>query len=269
MRVRQEIKKQLAGAYPSQWLEEQLEAMTPRYILSTPVDKIAKHLKKMDPLQTEEVIVDAEYSPEHKTSEYTVYTFDDLIPGIFYKIAGVLAAKGLQILDAQIHTRKDGVVVDTFQVIDPDYAHRPPERRFEDIAQTIKMVLLGQITVDDVFARSARFPFDRWLPLRFEPTRIEIDNELSDRYTIIDVFAHDRQGLLYVITKAIFELALSVHFAKVATRLDQIVDVFYVTDLEGKKIDNPERLQSIRQSLASRIDEFLMSPSASYPSNKT
>jgi [protein-PII] uridylyltransferase len=268
-RIREEIKRQLEKTYPSHWLETQLEAMTPRYLLTTPIGKISDHLKRMGPLQQEKVMVDVEYSPEYRTSEFTVYTFDDLIPGIFSKIAGVMAAKGLQILDAQIHTRKDGVVVDTFQVMDPDYVQRPPERRFEDICQAIRRVLLAEITVDDLFVRSVRYPSGRLLPPRVESTRIEIDNELSDRYTIIDVFAHDRQGLLYVITKAIFELALSVHFAKVATRLDQIVDVFYVTDLEGKKIDKAERLQSIRQTLASKIDEFLMSPQGPTPPKTT
>jgi [protein-PII] uridylyltransferase len=259
-RIGQEVRNQLAKTYPSHWLETQLGAMTPRYLLTTPIEKICSHLEKVEPLQREKVMVDVEYSPEYRTSEVSVYTFDDLIPGIFSKISGVMAAKGLQILDAQIHTRKDGLVVDTFQVMDPDYVQRPPDRRFEDIRQTIKRVLLAEITVDDLFIRSARYPSGRSLPPRFEPTRIEIDNELSDRYTIIDVFAHDRQGLLYVITKAIFDLALSVHFAKVATRLDQIVDVFYVTDLDGKKIGDDERLLSIRQTLASKIDEFLMSP---------
>ncbi len=268
-RVRKEIKKQLEEIYPSHWLETQLEAMTPRYLLTTPLGKISYHLKKMEPLQQEKVMVDVEYSPEYKTSEFTVYTFDDLVPGIFFKISGVMAAKGLQILDAQIHTRKDGVVVDTFQVMDPDYVQQPPERRSENISQTIKRVLLAEITVDDLFAGSVRYLSGRLLPPRFEPTRIEIDNELSDRYTIIDVFAHDRQGLLYVITKSIFDLALSVHFAKAATRLDQVVDVFYVTDLNGKKIDNDERLQSIRQTLASKIDEFLMSHQGSYQPKTT
>ena len=259
-RVRQEIGKQLENLYPAHWLESQLGAMTSRYLLTTPVEKIAKHLQRMESLEIERVMVDVEYSPAHGTSEFTVYTFDDLIPGIFSKIAGVLAAKGIQILDAQIHTRKDGVVVDTFQVIDPDYVSCPPKRRFEDISRTIKEVLLGEVAADHLFAGTPRFPSGRWISPRFEPTRIEIDNDLSDRYTIIDVFAHDRQGLLYVITKAIFELGLSVHFARVATRLDQIVDVFYVTDLEGKKIDFPEKLQSIRQTLVSKIDEFLVSP---------
>ena len=70
------------------------------------------------------VLVDAQYESALRTTEYTVYTRDALIPGIFSKIAGVLAAKGVQILDAQIATLADGVVVDTFRVLDGDYPER-------------------------------------------------------------------------------------------------------------------------------------------------
>jgi [protein-PII] uridylyltransferase len=259
-RVRQMVRKQLDGTFSAHWLDRQIDTMTPRYLLSTPVDKISKHLQKMQLLPDEKAMVDVEYHQGHGTIEYTVYTYDNLIPGIFSKIAGVLAVKGLQILGAQIHTRRDGVVVDTFQVTDPDYVGIPPPHRFEEVSKEVKRVLLGEVVVDDLFSSTSRFPLNRVLPPRFEATRIEIDNDLSDQYTIIDVFAHDRQGLLYIITKTMFELGLSIHFAKVATRLDQIVDVFYATDMDGRKIEFPETLQSIRQSLVSRIDEFLMSP---------
>ena len=73
------------------------------------------------------------------------------------------------------------------------------------------------------------------------PTRVRIDNSTSDRYTIIDVFASDRTGLLYTIARTIFELGLSVSLAKIGTYLDQVVDVFYVTDQAGRKIDDESR----------------------------
>ena len=68
---------------------------------------------------------------------------------------------------------------------------------------------------------------------------MRIDNETSDRYTIVDVFADDRQGLLHVITNAIFQLGLSMHAARISTRLDQVADVFYVTDPRGQKLSDP------------------------------
>lgn len=256
-RVRRDVRKLLKGAYAGEWLEEQLRAVTPRYLLATPVEKIVKHLKRMPDLAGRKVIVEGVYQAGYGVSEYTIYTFDELTPGIFYKIAGVMAAKGLQILDAQIHTRQDGVVVDTFQVLDPDYTGVPPQRRFDAIAGVIEQVLLGQIEVEAFFASSVRYSLEREAPPRQEPTRVEIDNELSDRYTILDVFAHDRQGLLYVITKSVFELGLSVHFAKVSTRLDQVVDVFYVTDRSGQKVADSRTLETIRETLVSKIESFL------------
>ena len=87
-----------------------------------------------------------------------------------------------------------------------------------------------------------------------------MDTDLSEQFTIIDVFAHDRQGLLYVITRTIFEQGLSIHFAKVSTRLDQIVDVFYVTDRSGRKVTDPGKLQTIRELLKQRVDAFLTDP---------
>ena len=81
------------------------------------------------------------------------------------------------------------------------------------------------------------------------PTRVNIDNSTSDRFTIIDIFTHDRTGLLYAITRTLFELGLSVGRAKIGTYLDQVVDVFYVTDRAGQKIDDDRQLDEIRQRL--------------------
>ena len=86
------------------------------------------------------------------------------------------------------------------------------------------------------------------------PTRVRIDNDTSEQYTIIDIFAHDCTGLLYSIARAIFELGLSVHGAKIGTHLDQVVDVFYVTD-NGAKVHYQERLDEIRGRLLEAISE--------------
>ena len=86
---------------------------------------------------------------------------------------------------------------------------------------------------------------------------MQIDNEISDHYTVIDVFAHDKQGLLFVIARAIFELGLSVHSARIGTRLDQVVDVFYVTNAEGEKVLDPDQCHEIQESIQHAVDGFL------------
>ena len=256
-RVLNEIRKAVGSVYPPEWLEPQLQSMSSRYLLATPSEKIARQLEKIRLLAGKKIIAEAGYHPVHKTSEYTVYTYDDLTPGIFYKIAGVLAAKGLQILDAQIHTLGGGVVVDAFQVMDSDYTGRPPRERYRDVSATIEKVLRDEVNLDDLFVLGERVFSGQGIPPRLEPTRVEIDNLMSERYTIIDVFAHDRQGLLYVLTQTIFELGLSFHYAKVATRLDQVVDVFYVTDQIGGNKVREEDLGKIREILKMKIDDFL------------
>jgi [protein-PII] uridylyltransferase len=89
--------------------------------------------------------------------------------------------------------------------------------------------------------------------LQRNPTVVRIDTQTSDRFTIIDVFALDQMGLLYAITRTLFELGLSVGVAKIGTHLDQVVDVFYVTDSEQRKIVDPVRLKEIAQRLESAI----------------
>src|SRR5690606_37624708 len=86
------------------------------------------------------------------------------------------------------------------------------------------------------------------------PTVVRVDNNTSERFTVLDIFTADRMGLLYTISRTLFELGLSVGVAKIGTYLDQVVDVFYVTDQAGHKIQSEERLQQIRTRLVQVIE---------------
>ena len=238
-------------------IRAELEQFPLRYVYGTSPGRIAAHLAAIRRLQADGVVVETDFNALLGTCEYAVIAHNDLIPGLFSKIAGVMAAGGLQILDAQIVTRKDGVVVDTFQVADPDYQGSPPAERRESVGQAITEVLTGRQTIDTVMRRGARLSMGRSLPAHRQPAEVRIDNETSDRFTILDVFADDRQGLLYVITNAIFQLGLSVHASRISTRLDQVADVFYVTSMEGKKVEEAGRLESIRAAILSEIEQFL------------
>jgi [protein-PII] uridylyltransferase len=245
------------GLLDDHWIESQLSQFPPRYAYGTAPGRIAAHLSAVRRLRAGDVLVQDHFNEALGTCEYAVVTFNDLIPGLFSKIAGVMAAKGLQVLDAQIVTRDDGIVVDTFQVTDPDYACVPPRERREEIAAAIITILKGQDTVEGLIARSSRLPVSRGIRANRQPTEVQIDNETSDRATIIDVFANDRQGLLYIITHAIFKLGLSVQAARISTRLDQVVDVFYVTDQREAKVGDHGRLDMIRSTITADIDRFL------------
>ncbi|TAL10864.1 MAG: [protein-PII] uridylyltransferase [Nitrospirae bacterium] len=255
--IRQAALARLEPHYPASWLTRQLEAWPDHYLTAMPIERLVMHLEWLAKLADAPVLVDAQYDQALGTSDYTVYTKDSLTPGIFSKIAGVLAAKGVQILDAQILTLADGVVVDVFRVMDADCPEDARDRRFREIGGAIVGVLEGRYSVEELLQEATRFGQARQgVPLH-ELTVVQVDNDTSDRYTIIDVFADDRQGLLYVIARAIFDLGLSVHAARISTKLDQVVDVFYVTDRTGGKIVDLGRCKLISEEMTARIEGFL------------
>jgi [protein-PII] uridylyltransferase len=255
--VTREFTNAVAGGLD--WIESQLGQFPLRYLDGTSPKRIAAHLGAVERLQAGEVLVEESFNEELGTCEYTVITYDGLTPGIFFKIAGVMAAQGLQILDAKIITRQDGVVVDTFQVSDPDYAGVPPVERWASIAAAIVRVLKGEEEVEQLMSRNTRLLSVRRPPITRQASEVQIDNETCDRSTIIDVFADDTQGLLYAIARSIFQLGLSVHAARISTRLefDQVADVIYVTDQHGAKIEDHARLEAIRATIKKEIDRFM------------
>jgi [protein-PII] uridylyltransferase len=256
-----QLVREVIGRMPERpdagWVQAQLEQFPARYLHGSAPERIAVHLAAIRRLSARDVKVESAFNESLGTCDYAVITRHDLIPGIVYKIAGVLAAMGLHILDAQIVTRRDDVIVDTFQVSDPDYAGVPPAARREDVARAIRSVLLGEELVEQLMRRNRRLDHQRRLPAGRQSTDVKVDNETSERATIIDIFAEDRQGLLYVITRVIFTLGLSVQAARISTRLDQVADVFYVTDSKGGKVTDPARLEAIRATINGEVDRFL------------
>ncbi|HTN44003.1 MAG TPA: [protein-PII] uridylyltransferase [Nitrospiria bacterium] len=255
--IRQTLHSRLRIHYDSEWLDNQLAAMTPRYLIATPPERIALDLERIHELQPKTVAVYAEDDPERNLTDYSVYTFDDITPGIFYKITSVLAAKGLQILGATITTWSNNVVVDRFQVQDPDFSGPSGPDRLRDLRNAITVVLLGEKEpehpaeiVTRIRSYSQAFP-------KIAPVQIAVDSSTSDKYTIIEVFAPDRTGLLSVIAQSLFALGLSIQTAKVATHLDQIVDVFHVVDRTGQKIADPDRIRHLKETLSQGIEQFL------------
>ena len=256
-RIREIIHSRLRDRYEPGWLEGQLSSMTSRYLMATPPERIILDLERVHELQPKSVKVYAVNDVKRNLTEYSVYTFDDITPGIFYKMTAVLAAKGLQILNASITTWSNNVVVDTFQVQDPDFSGPPAAYRLEEVQDMIGLVLLGQREVEHPAKVDARIGSASPVFPRSAPVQIELDNTTSEKYTIIEVFAPDRTGLLSVIAQSIFVLGLSIQAAKVATHMDQIVDIFHVVDRAGQKIVDPDRIRNLKTTLTQDIGQFL------------
>jgi [protein-PII] uridylyltransferase len=221
-----------------------------RYFLGTSDALIPLHFRLLEEyagVPTVEVIDD----PETGASEVVVLCPDR--PGLFATIAGTLSADSVNILNAAIATTSDDVAVDTFYVSplgDEPGGH--PGRK-ERLRADLVRVLSGGIDVQALMAerRTARFVRDK--VVKYRPTRVVFDNGVSTRYTVIDIFTYDRIGLLFDITATLTSLGLDIVLSKIATKADQVADVFYVADRETGKVTDPARQEEIRAALMTAI----------------
>ncbi|MGH6741673.1 MAG: hypothetical protein ACREDY_22070, partial [Bradyrhizobium sp.] len=237
------------------WFEKQLTALPASYLGSTAPEQVAHEIEQLRALKPGDVIALGSYQPDRGTVEYKIGTYEAITPGVFHKLTGALTGRGLQILAAEIHTLADGLVFDRFYAIDPDFNGPPPAERVAEVTTALKASLCDN-PKPPTFRRVWKAGERRQAALPQLPTQVRIDNHTSDRYTILDIFAADRTGLLYTIARSLFEKGLSVGVAKIGTYLDQVVDVFYVTDQHGQKLLDKERLAAVRQQLLAEIDAF-------------
>ncbi|MFO0917277.1 MAG: ACT domain-containing protein [Planctomycetaceae bacterium] len=255
--IRAEVVALLSADEPAAETERRLSQFPAHYLLSTPADRVAEDLRIIARRSPDDIHVEGRYEPETDTVAYRVITHERMVGGCFYKLTGVLTSQRMEILSAEICTSQDGAIVDSYRVLDHDHAGEVPVFRIEAVAEVMRRVLTGEADVQTLLNPRRRFGPSRVQgPVSNLPMRIVIDNDWSDRYTAVEVFAHDRPGLLYQISRTIYELGLSVARAKISTHFDQVVDAFYVTDAAGSKIHDAQQLQMIHDRLAEEINRF-------------
>jgi [protein-PII] uridylyltransferase len=166
-------------------------------------------------------------------------------PRLLALFAGACAASGANIVGAHISTTRDGVALDTF-LLQRELAEDEDEaRRARRIGETIERLLRGDATLASLM-NNRRHPERRVAAFHVTP-EVSIDNQLSDRLTVIEVAGLDRPGLLFELTSALSDLSLDIVSAHIATYGEKVIDVFYVTDLTAKKIVSEQRQAAIRQ----------------------
>lgn len=250
--VRRRVMGLLEGELPHQPVMEELKALTTRHTLSHRPEELAEHVRVLLQLDHEPMVINLKHQHDQGFTFFTIATRD--MPGLFAKITGVMAANGINILGAQIHTSKNGKALDTLQVNSPQGFVITDENRWNRLKGDMRSVLEGKVRVQTlVEKRRKSYPvLDKTKP-RF-PTRVEIDNEVSVDYTVLDIYTHDKVGLLYSITAALSDLGLYIGVAKISTKVDQVADVFYVRDIFGQKIKSEEKLAEIKSRLLAAID---------------
>lgn len=223
-------------------IEEFITVMPGQYLLYTPVSRVLDHMNMMRRLPDEKLLIQYRHYPEKGFTELTVCAYDAY--GMFYRTAGTIASKNLSILRAQVYTTKSGVMIDTFQVTDPDGSICTYDDAWESVCRTLRAALLNESRPPE----PGISPPVIAAPAMVTPL-VEFDNDSSDAFTIIDITARDRVGLLFRVTRALYELNLDLASAKIVTEGVRVMDSFYVTDLLRRKVTDDVRLGRIKGEL--------------------
>jgi [protein-PII] uridylyltransferase len=220
------------------------------YVLAVPTETAARHLRLLSlPIGATELRTEARAGERIGTYDLTVVARDR--PGMLAKIAGALALNGMNILSARAFTTEDGVAVDLF-VIEPVFEKDVDEDRWRRFRSDLRKAMEGRVSLDyRVREKRRHYPRSKVLT----PTSVTIDNGVSDFFTVVEVSAPDRIGLLFDVARAFHELELDVHVAKVATLGARVVDAFYVRDLYGEKIEDPEHIREIERAVLARMTD--------------
>jgi [protein-PII] uridylyltransferase len=203
-----------------------------------------------------EPVVSWHNEPDRGYTTAKVCTWDRA--GLFSILTGSFSAAGINILSAQIFSRDDGIVIDTFCVTEATaggVVHREVRERFEHI---LRKALTGEEV--DYRALSARRksarPLYQSLPGERIPTRVFFDNDTSENQTVIDIETEDQLGLLFAISQTLTDVGLNISLAKISTEKGAAIDTFYISERDGQKILHPDRQKYIAEKLLAALTQL-------------
>jgi len=236
----------LGGVISSEILSGFFSSMPDRYLFSTSPESIAAHLAMSLTLSDGNIMLDVRQMSGLGFTQITIVAHD--APGLFSKIAGVLSLHGINIIDAEIYTLPNGTALDIMWVT--DLLNKPilDVGIWKNIEKELESAVIGVLDIHKLMKRRIKKRFLGEKRIKNRPI-VEIDNDVSERETVMDIITADKPGLLYEISKIFFELGCTIDRAKITTHLDRAIDVFYIRDANGEKITSREKLKQIEESI--------------------
>ena len=229
-----EVERYMARHYPAYWLKVDLPHKIAHARFVRDAERDGRTLA-----------TNVGFDAVRGVTELTVLAPDH--PWLLSFIAGACASAGANIVDAQIYTTTDGMAFDTIAITRAFDRDDDEARRADRIADAIEKALQGDLGLPEMVAKRSA-PKGRIRAFAVEP-EVTINNQWSNRYTVVEVSGLDRPGLLYEMTTTLSKLNLNIASAHVATFGERAVDVFYVTDLMGAKISSPTRNAAVKRAL--------------------
>jgi [protein-PII] uridylyltransferase len=255
-RVRNRKRKVLAALkddFEEKRVKSCLRSMSLRYLLTHRSWEIQDHVVLELSRGRETVAMQVTHDLDSEYTSVTISTLD--VPGLFSMITGVMAGNGINILGAQIYTRSNGLALDILHVNKPVGGVIDDPAKWEKVQVDLTAVLEGRVKVTSLVKKRQKGSSLLGQKVPRFPNKVEFDCDVSREHTVIDIFAHDKVGLLYRITRTLAELGLYIHVAKISTKVDQAADTFYVKDIFGQTISDEAKREDIRSALLKCMEE--------------
>jgi len=209
--------------------------------------QITEHFKMADKVENNAVSLQSK--SYYNFSGVTVVTSDR--PFLLSDICGVFAANDVSVFEAKIYTREDGIIIDNFSVVSSDHNGPLDNELIVKIEQELVNVLKHNISTDELFKNHMRRW--KWKNVTKESVPLHIDFDETSKYSIIDITGSDSPGLLYSFTKTLSKMGLLIYSAKIATKVDGLIDSFYLLDNKGSKIGVNISEEQIREAIISEM----------------
>ena len=235
------------------WYERQIKALSRSYMAEFEIDEVVDTLRRYHGLADRGVDAKGTIQEETETICFVAGVDQGTGRGVFSSMAGALSEHGLPILSAHTDVLADDLLMLRYVVSKPADPHESSPERLDQICQAMTE------SVDS--DRAPRFPkvwgeqeAEASIQLSMLPNEVRIDNEVSADFSVVEIFTFDRKGLLYTLARKLHDLSMIIRHAMIGTYLDQVVDVFYVTDREGQKIEDQAQLEGLRNQLLEVIE---------------
>ncbi len=222
------------------------DGMPRRYFISHTPRQIARHAQVVLRCGDSRPLTTAFREMRGDFTEFILCTPD--VHGLYSWVTGTLTACGLNILGSHVYTTRSGLALEVYRLSTPSGGPEELGMAWRELEDRLQAVLAGKARVADWLGSRRRPVGVKSLPVA-KPPVVEVSNDESDFYTIADVSANDRIGLLYDLTTAIGDLGFEIYISKAATIRDQVTDSFYLKDGDGAQVRDPEKLAELRAEL--------------------
>ena len=223
------------------------DSMPRRYFIAHTPRQIARHAQVVLRYADDRVMKTAFREMRGGFTEFILCTQD--AHGLYADVAGTISSQGFNILGSHVYTSRGGIALEVYRLSTPRGGPEEIALAWQELEGALTRVLSGEVAVQEMLKRRRRRPVGLPpLPSRRAP-RVLISNTESEFYTLVDVIADDRIGLLHDVTRAIGEAGLEIYVSKAATIKDQVTDTFYLKDERGRKLRDDEALARLRKSL--------------------